>query len=87
MLRLAVAGWCYVVSGRTLFAAGPEAAAEEQTRRLVRKRGYSQAEGKDGCEVSVALMLAPLQHPWNWALSLVALVTKAASLLTPMIVG
>jgi hypothetical protein len=46
----------------------------------VRKREASQAEGKDGLEVSVALMSAPLQHAWNWALSLVALATKAASL-------
>ena len=33
---------CYVVNGCTLFAAGPGAAAEEQTRRLVRTSESSQ---------------------------------------------
>jgi len=83
-------GGCGVVlRGQRLYAvaAGPGAAAGKKCADGKRRGEYAQAEGKDGFKVSVALMSAPLQHPWNWALSLVALATKAASLLAPIIVG
>jgi hypothetical protein len=85
--RLAVAGWCYVVGGCTLSQLDLEQPQKKRCADWKRTKEPSHAEGKDGFKVSVALMSAPLQHAWNWALSLVALATKAASLLTPIIVA
>lgn len=87
--RLAVAG-CGVLRGQRLYAVRSRTWSSRRGTDAqigAHERVFTGQKGKDGFEVSVALMSAPLQHAWNWALSLVALVTKAANLLTPIIVG
>ena len=58
-------GCCGVLRGQRLYAvaAEPEAAAEGGIAQIEAQKGNIHRGRKDGFQVSVALRLAPLQHP------------------------